>query len=220
MRWHHLLLVTVLLGLVGAPQFARLAPSKEHGVSDRPGVTPSARKRQQASGAARVRSEAITHADGLEQTRTFSHRAHAHPHGHQVCASSCVLSHHPTPALSRTRFRRLLQALAAQPADRPSRPFDTLLFYGPQSDALLQASPPSGLPRDHRVALEQELSRTAALVSIRIVDRADRIVAYLPETSVPFDTRHEFALDSQWLGAVTASGTVKRVGCRRLWTRL
>ena len=145
-------------------------------------------------------------------------RAHAHPHGNQVCASGCAKSNHPTPLLVKTRFVKLISQLTGQSSRQKA--IDSLLYYGPQTKQRLRLTSNLQLSSHDRDLLEQELKRDFVHVEFRLTSSAGRVIASLPPTRVPFDIRHEFDLEEHDIPTLSASGTVKRVGQHRLWARL
>ena len=147
-----------------------------------------------------------------------SGRAHAHPHGDKVCASGCAVSNHPTPTLTQRRFNELVSALSVNPEDNAA--IDEILYYGPQSRARLLSNSVR-LPANLQQTLLGELKRMRAVVELRLVEVEDSsIIAILPDQNVPLDLRHEFDLIEQDIPPLLASGTIKRVGRDRLWSRL
>ena len=147
-----------------------------------------------------------------------SNRAHAHPHGDKVCASGCSVSNHPTPTLTQDHFNQLITALTWNPADTTA--INELLYYGPQARARL-LSPSDELSSELRQYLLTELSKSQAVVQLRLVDLdSSDVIASLPSQTVPLDLRHEFDLIERDIPSLTASGTIKRVGRHRLWSRL
>lgn len=157
------------------------------------------------------------HADG----GPHHERAHAHPHGEQMCASGCALSRHPTPVLDEAEFLRLRASFAAEPLAPVGKAQDALMYYGPQAQQWLAERGPGPLDAARRALLERELPRRSATVELRVVDRTGRRRVYLPPTRVPLDLRQVFALDVDGLPRpLEMSGTVKRVGTHHLWQRL
>lgn len=156
------------------------------------------------------------------RTIEFKHgeRAAFHPHGEQVCASGCAVSHHPTERLTRWRFQQLLADYAIEPLEEPGEAFETLLYFGRQASALLEREGTGALDPSRALLLQRELQRTSAEVSIRLVDESGIVRGSLPPTLVPLDRRHEFELEPHNLQPLIASGTVKRVGRDHVWTRL
>ena len=147
-------------------------------------------------------------------------RATFHPHGEQVCASGCAASRHPTEALTRARFRRLLAEFAGESTEEPGEALETLLYFGRQAAAWLERDGAGPLDPFRASVLRSELQRDYAAVSLRLVDETGVVRASLPPTPVPLDRRHEFDLQPHNLQPLLASGTVKRVGRDHLWTRL
>ena len=151
-------------------------------------------------------------------------RAHFHPHGDQVCASGCAVSNHPTGTLSRDHFNRLISqfdVLATNDslAAKKRAALDSLLFFGPQTTSMLQRLP-DVIGGPNRAELQRHLETTHARISIRVVDEHGVTRSWIPPTRVPFDRRHVFEMETAQLQSHVASGTVKRVGVDRLWTRL
>lgn len=150
-----------------------------------------------------------------------SGRAHPHPHGDKVCASGCALSRHPTPRLTESEFERLVTRLVQNPYD--DRALDELLFYGPQALAQLQSSKQAIirlLPEEVHAMLQHELNRRFGTVALRLVTDSGKVLAELPAQRVPLDLRHEFDMREHGIPQLLASGTIKRVGRYRLWSRL
>lgn len=157
---------------------------------------------------------------GLEDP--FSHDANAafHAHGDKVCASGCAASRHPTEALDKTEFKRLMSELDRTPLDRHNLAFETLLYYGRQtSDHILRCGT-CGLSTEVVAQLHRELQRTHVNIEIRVTDEHGEVRSWLPPTRVPFDRRHVFEMETERLQPLVTSGTVKRVGLDHLWTRL
>ena len=152
----------------------------------------------------------------------FGHdpRALFHAHGEKVCASGCAASNHPTETLTKARFKQLMSEFAEQPIDETSLAYETLLYYGRQTKDLISSEGFGRLDPLRARSLWDESSRTHALISIRVVDEFGEIRTSLPPTSVPFDRRHVFAMDTNRVQPLVTSGTVKRVGLYHLWTRL
>ena len=147
-------------------------------------------------------------------------RAFFEPHGEQVCASGCAVSRHPTKELTKTAFRQLLEQFEREPISEESHALETLLFFGRQTKELIMSDGIGPLDSQRAAALQHELSRTHALISIRVVDENGVVRSSLPPTSVPLDRRHVFSMNVNEVQPLVTSGTVKRVGLYHLWTRL
>ena len=152
----------------------------------------------------------------------FAHDPHAifHEHGEQVCASGCSLSRHPTSTLTTRRYRELLAQCNTLALDANNLAFETLLYFGRQTQALVDTHGTLPLDQNESALLRQELKRQHAAVSIRVVDDQGRIRSWVDNVSVPLDRRHVFAMETDGLPPLVTSGTVKRVGLDHLWTRL
>lgn len=149
-------------------------------------------------------------------------RAHFHPHGDEVCASGCAVSRHPTKALSVKEFNRLAAAYQMDGVSEDttsSLAFDSLLYYGRQTTRMLDRFP-GAIAGAHLRRLRTELRITHARISIRVIDENGTVRSWIPPTRVPFDRRHVFDMETTKLPPHVASGTIKRVGLNRLWTRL
>ncbi|MBW3542007.1 MAG: hypothetical protein KY476_17190 [Planctomycetes bacterium] len=151
---------------------------------------------------------------------TADDRAHFHPHGTKICASGCAASNHPTPHVTADDFRLLLSEYARGPLDETNRALETLLYFGPQTRTYLKLLGAGELDPARAGFLDQELRRTHALVSFRVVDEHGVVRTWMPPTRVPFDRRHVFEMETRDLEPLETSGTVKRVGLHHLWTRL
>ncbi|MCH2181216.1 MAG: hypothetical protein MK108_04350 [Mariniblastus sp.] len=142
------------------------------------------------------------------------------PHGDQVCASGCALSRHPTGKLTAGRFQELLQQYSHQPVDLASPSLEELLYFGPQTLALLESQDHDILDMEHADRLRRELTRTHARISIRVIEQDGTKRCWLPPTRVPFDRRHVFEMETESLQPLVTSGTIKRVGLHHIWARL
>lgn len=147
-------------------------------------------------------------------------RAAFHAHGETVCASGCAASRHPTPKLSEGDFHKLVAEYAFGPRDETNDALESLCFYGRQTELLLNKFGGGPLSEPHLAFLREELKRTHALISFRIVDEHGAIRTHMPRTRVPLDRRHVFDMEVEDLPPLETSGTVKRVGLHHLWTRL
>ncbi len=148
-----------------------------------------------------------------------SSRATSHPHGDQVCASGCAASRHPTPPLSRNRFRELVAAFGQEEASSDSVSLDELIFYGPQTLGLLENGQVH-LSKGHVARLQRELAIEEMLVELRVVDERGVVRVSLPPTRVPQHIRQEFAMSVADFQPTITSGTIKRVGVKHAWQRL
>jgi hypothetical protein len=170
------------------------------------------------------REQAQTALDILRRSdrRRFTHdaAAHFHPHGDQVCASGCAASRHPTKQLTEDRFRRLLREYADQASNESGPALDELLFYGPQSANFIDRFGVEPLDQERATCLRSQLQFTHAKIAIRVIDSNGRRRTWLDPTSVPLDRRHVFEMETDQLQPLVTSGTIKRVGLDRLWTRL
>lgn len=147
-------------------------------------------------------------------------RAIFEPHGSQVCASGCAASSHPTGELSDFEFDELKRQFALGPMDETNKALETLLYYGRQTSQLLETQGTFPLDVERIAFLKNELCKTHALVSFRIVDENGKVRTHMPPTRVPLDRRHVFDMEVENLPDLITSGTVKRVGLHHLWTRL
>ena len=158
----------------------------------------------------------------IAQTADFSadHNAHFHAHGEEVCASGCAASNHPTKELTREYYHELLEQYAQEPMDESSFALESLLYFGRQTEVLLQEEGAWPLDPLRSDFLHEQLQRTHASIEIRVVDEHGEVRTWLSPTRVPFDRRHEFDMQVNNVQPLITSGTVKRVGLYHLWTRL
>jgi len=156
----------------------------------------------------------------LEGDFSSDERALFEPHGEQVCASGCAVSRHPTKELTKTVYRQLLGQFLREPISEDSHALESLLFYGRQTREMLSTVGIGPLDPQRAAVLQQELARTHAKISIRVVDENGVVRSSLPETSVSLDRRHVFSMNVNKVQPLVTSGTVKRVGLNHLWTRL
>ena len=164
--------------------------------------------------------ESASHLPLLTSEFFTGERALFEPHGDKVCASGCAVSRHPTAKLTRSDFRHLIEQFADDPIDETSKPYEELLFYGRQTLDMMNRYGVGALDENRENSLREELVRTQAKISIRVVDDDGEIRTSLPPTSVPLDRRHVFTMDVNNVQPLVTSGTVKRVGLYHLWTRL
>lgn len=141
-------------------------------------------------------------------------------HGHEVCASGCAASHHPTDELTSEHFQKLLEQYASQPMSGDSPALEELLYFGPQAKKFIEQEGFGPIDSQRATLLWDELKVTHAKISIRVVDEAGAIRTWLEPTLVPFDRRHVFKMETNNLQPLVTSGTVKRVGLEHLWVRL
>ena len=151
-------------------------------------------------------------------------RAHFHPHGDQICASGCAASNHPTETLTVDQFDHLAFQFDVEETneglvEKKHAALESLLYFGPQTRRMLDRFP-HAISSANRSALAEQLKTNHARISIRVVDEHGVVRSWIPPTRVPFDRRHVFEMETERLQPHVASGTIKRVGVDRLWTRL
>ncbi len=152
----------------------------------------------------------------------FAHdeRATFHAHGEEVCASGCAASRHPTRELSEEHFFELMKFFPVEPLNQTNNSLEELVYFGPQTKAMIERHGFQGLSREYAEFLWEQLKVTHAKISIRVIDESGEIRTWLPPTSVPFDRRHVFQMETKNLQPLVTSGTVKRVGLNHIWARL
>ncbi|MFT5301001.1 MAG: hypothetical protein ACI87E_000634 [Mariniblastus sp.] len=163
----------------------------------------------------------------LKTLLNVSFDEHAHdeqaifePHGEQVCASGCAISRHPTANLSKETFSDLITRYGAGPLTEDNAALEELLYFSVQTRRLIETEGLDRLPVEHAVFLWDQLAITHAKISIRVKDEAGNVRTWISPTSVPFDRRHVFKMQTNDVQPLVTSGTVKRVGLNHLWTRL
>ena len=142
------------------------------------------------------------------------------PHGEQVCASGCAASRHPTQTLTRGHFERLLVACSYEPMDQTNNALEELIFFGPQSRAMIESHGVGRLDSERAEFLWGQLKYDKAKVSIRVLDKSGTVRTWIKPTIVPFDRRHVFDMKTNNVQPLVTSGTVKRVGLNHIWARL
>ncbi len=152
----------------------------------------------------------------------FAHgpRAIFESHGHQLCASGCAVSRHPTPYLSKDTYERLIADYSRGPMDETNAALETLLFFGPQTRRRIEQQGVGSLDSARVQFLWNQLKCTQAVIRLRVVDREGNVRSWLDETVVPFDRRHIFDMEVNDVPDLVTSGTVKRVGLKHIWVRL
>ncbi|MEL7497075.1 MAG: hypothetical protein AAFN77_05655 [Planctomycetota bacterium] len=143
-----------------------------------------------------------------------------HSHGNQVCASGCAVSNHPTEELTEARFWQLLDEYRLEPMDQTNNALEALLFFGPQTKKWIEAYGVGELDSTRSAFLWEQLKCKRVQVSLRVVDQDGNIRSWLDSSSVPFDRRHVFDMQTKDLQPLVTSGTVKRVGLNHAWVRL
>ena len=113
-----------------------------------------------------------------------------------------------------------MQQYSYQPVNVASPALEELLYFGPQTLALLEQQGQAMLDTEHADFLRRELNRTHARISIRVIEQDGTRRSWLPPTRVPFDRRHVFEMKTESLQPLVTSGTVKRVGLHHIWARL
>ena len=142
------------------------------------------------------------------------------PHGDQVCASGCAASRHPTETLTREHFERLLIEYTYEPLDQTNNALEELMYFGSQTRAMLQSFGVGQLDSRRAEFLWEQSKLNKAKVSIRVLDQAGDVRTWIEPTTVPFDRRHVFEMQTRNVQPLVTSGTVKRVGLNHIWTRL
>ena len=151
---------------------------------------------------------------------THDSGAVAHAHGDTICASGCAVSRHPTTRLTADAFRKLVAKYQQSAPTGKNRALEEILFFGRQSRQhwhTLRLQPIAPL---WQLVLDEELEKTHALVSLRVIDESGDIRSKISHVRVPLDRRHIFKMQTKTHQSLITSGTVKRVGLDHLWTRL
>lgn len=144
-----------------------------------------------------------------------------HAHGEEICASGCAASRHPTAELTEGHYRYLIADYGTAGMNEDNAALEELLYFGPQTEKLINRIGYLDLDRARATFLRDELKHTHARISIRLIDENGEVQSWIDPTSVPLDRRHVFKMEHQDdLQPLVTSGTVKRVGLNHLWTRL
>ncbi len=141
--------------------------------------------------------------------------------GKEECTTSCSLAKHPVPPYTELDFEmaRAKYAATKDPA-AASEGLETMLFYGAQTEEFLGKFGHGALSQEHQRVLRRELSRTEALVTLRLVDEEDDSVrAVYGPNAVPIGKKQHLATVGDGLLAMEFNGTVMRTGVNYLWSR-
>jgi hypothetical protein len=138
-----------------------------------------------------------------------------------ACSSSCATSNTASPILPDTEIESLLARFATEPMASGSEALETLLFHGAQVQEFLIGRQTSPLDPERRRFLQAELSRTHAIISVRLVDEHGVERLSLEPRRIPLDIKQHLVADQATrIQPAEISGTVKRVGLHHLWARI
>lgn len=137
----------------------------------------------------------------------------------EECTTSCSLAKHPIAPFTAADFELTMQEYADHDAEAASAAFEKLLFYGPDTRRFLETFGADPLPSQHQRVLERELARDHALVSLRLVDEAEKVVVLYGPHRVPIGQKQHLAPVGDDLQAMEFNGTVMRTGVNYLWSR-
>lgn len=152
--------------------------------------------------------------------QTHDSNALFEPHGDQICASGCAASRHPTQTLTRDHFERLLVEYTYEPMNQTNNALEELMYFGSQSRAMIESLGVGELDSQRAEFLWDQLKLNKAKVSIRVLDQSGNVRTWVEPTTVPFDRRHVFEMQTNNVQPLVTSGTVKRVGLNHIWARL
>ena len=142
------------------------------------------------------------------------------PHGDQICASGCAASRHPTKTLTQAHFEQLLVELTYEPLNQTNNALEELMYFGPQTRQMIETHGVGDLDSQRAEFLWDQLKYDRAEVSIRVLDDSGNVRTWIEPTTVPFDRRHVFEMETNNVQPLVTSGTVKRVGLNHIWARL
>jgi len=135
-----------------------------------------------------------------------------------ACMTGCAVE--PAGPLSDGEIASLLAKVAVEPYGAPTIALETLLFHTDATRAYLAVHGTNPLDPERGRLLRRELSRTHAIVSMRLVDAHGVVRARVDESRVPLGKKEHIAFkDYVRLQPFEASGTVTRVGLGHIWTR-
>ena len=137
----------------------------------------------------------------------------------EECTTSCSLAKHPVPPFDELDYELAIQHYADELPGVESESFEQLLFYGPRTVHFMKELGTEGLSQAHLDALERELARDHALVSLRLVDESNGVVASYGPERVPIGIKQHLAPSNDELQAMEFNGTVMRTGVNYLWAR-
>ena len=104
--------------------------------------------------------------------------------------------------------------------DQTNNALEELMYFGSQTRDMLQSFGIGQLDSQRAEFLWEQLKLNKAKVSIRVLDQSGDVRTWIEPTTVPFDRRHVFEMQTNNVQPLVTSGTVKRVGLNHVWARL
>ncbi len=135
-----------------------------------------------------------------------------------ICATGCAAIPRTQTALERADFERWIADFAETGA---SDALDGLLFHGVDTLVLLDEETEALLGPERTAFLRTELSRTQAILDVRLIDERGIERMRLGGRRIPLNQKqHLFPDQTDNLEPPEISGTLRRVGREHLWVRL
>ncbi|MBZ0135276.1 MAG: hypothetical protein K8I27_02745 [Planctomycetes bacterium] len=133
--------------------------------------------------------------------------------------SSCGDARHPTPPLLLEDYKQLLKQYGLEPMTE-SAALDSLCYYGVQTRDMVKQHGVFGLDAEREAFLREEITRTHAFLSVRVIDENGVVRVSMMRKKAAFDQRSHHEIDSA-VGVIPPeiSGTLKRVGLYHIWAR-
>jgi hypothetical protein len=112
-----------------------------------------------------------------------------------------------------------MRSYAAEP-ETGGPALDSLCYYGPQVNFMLDAIGASGVDDARVTRLRRELARDHVYFSVRVIDERGHERLTLKRSYTPFDANvHHRLTQINDCPPCEISGTLKRVGLHHIWAR-
>ncbi len=137
------------------------------------------------------------------------------------CQGSCMFTHDKKDELSELQVDALLREATRAKVGEETEALDTLLFHDEETRARLATAEAPQLPPEWASWFREELSKSQAYFSLRIVDEHGQVRATVPETPMALGVKlHMEVDDGIHTGPFNANGTLVRVAPDRMWIRM
>ncbi len=137
------------------------------------------------------------------------------------CQGSCMFTKAKKDELSELQVDALLREATQKPVGEETEALDTLLFHDEETRARLASGEAPELSPAWADWFRQQLAKTQAYFSLRIVDEHGQVRATVPETAMALGVKlHMEVEDGIHTGPFNANGTLVRVAADRVWIRM
>lgn len=137
------------------------------------------------------------------------------------CQGSCMFTKQKKDELSELQVDALLREVGAGPVGEETEALDTLLFHDDETRARLASGEAPQLSPEWDAWFRDQLARTQAYFSLRIMDEHGAVRATVPETAMALGVKLHMEVDNGiHTGPFNANGTLVRVASDRVWIRM